>query len=53
MMEIGIDSFAAAFTEDSRVVSAPERLRDLIAQIERADQAGLHVFAASGFLTFI
>jgi len=44
MMEIGIDSFAAAFTEDSRVVSAPERLRDLIAQIERADQAGLHVF---------
>src|SRR5262249_33102350 len=35
-MEIGIDSFAAAFTEESRAVSAAERLRDLIAQIERA-----------------
>src|SRR5436309_7706585 len=43
-MEIGIDSFAAAFTEDSRTVSASERLRDLIAQIERADQVGLDSF---------
>jgi len=30
-MEIGVDSFAAAFTDDSRTVSAPDRLRDLIA----------------------
>ena len=43
-MEIGIDSFAAAFTEHSRTVSASERLRDLIEQIERADQVGLHSF---------
>src|SRR6266850_2498460 len=43
-MEIGIDSFAAAFTEDSRTVSASERLRNLIEQIERADQVGLDSF---------
>ena len=43
-VEIGIDSFAAAFTDDSRAVSASDRLRDLIAQIERADQAGLDSF---------
>jgi probable LLM family oxidoreductase len=43
-VEIGIDSFAAAFTEDSRAVRTSDRLRDLLAQIERADQAGLHSF---------
>src|SRR5580765_1928362 len=43
-MEVGIDSFAAAFTEDSRAVSPSDRLRDLLAQIERADQAGVHSF---------
>src|SRR5206468_2191322 len=43
-MEIGIDSFAAAFTEDSRTVSASERLHDLIGQIGRADQVGLDSF---------
>ena len=43
-MEIGIDSFAAAFTDDSRAVSASDRLEDLIAQIERADQVGLDSF---------
>src|SRR5262245_1818268 len=43
-IEIGIDSFAAAFTEDSRAVSASDRLGDLIAQIERADQLGLDSF---------
>src|SRR5438093_5475939 len=43
-MEIGIDSFAAAFTQDSRTVSASERLRNLIEQIERADQVGLDSF---------
>src|SRR5262249_5626988 len=43
-VEIGIDSFAAAFTEQSRAVSPADRLRDLIAQIEHADQAGLHSF---------
>src|SRR5215510_7092787 len=43
-MEIGIDSFAAAFTDESRAVSAQDRLRDLIAQIEHADRVGVHSF---------
>src|SRR5258705_11433689 len=43
-MEIGIDSFAAAFTEASRTVSASERLRNLIEKIERAAQVGLDSF---------
>src|SRR6202158_4569900 len=43
-MQIGIDSFAAAFTDDSRTVSEPERLRSLIDQIEYADKVGLDSF---------
>src|SRR5258706_2100665 len=43
-MEIGLDSFAAAFTEDSRSVSTSERLRNVVEQIEHADQVGLDVF---------
>ncbi|HZN54668.1 MAG TPA: Atu2307/SP_0267 family LLM class monooxygenase [Candidatus Polarisedimenticolaceae bacterium] len=43
-MEVGIDSFAAAFTDDSRAVSPSDRLVDLIAEIERADQVGLDSF---------
>ena len=43
-MEIGIDSFAAAFTEDSRAVSTSDRLGNLIEQIEHADQLGLDSF---------
>ena len=43
-MEVGIDSFAAAYTEASRQVGPADRLRDLIEQIEHADQAGLDVF---------
>lgn len=43
-MQIGIDSFAAAYTDASLAVRAPERLRELIEQIEHADQAGLDVF---------
>jgi probable LLM family oxidoreductase len=43
-MEIGIDSFAAAFTEDSRAIRPADRLRDLIRQIEHADQVGLDSF---------
>ena len=43
-MEIGIDSFAAAHNESSRAVSESERLRNLIEEIEYADQAGLDVF---------
>ena len=43
-MEVGIDSFAAAFTESSRTVNQSERLQDLVSQIEIADQVGLDVF---------
>jgi probable LLM family oxidoreductase len=43
-VEIGIDSFAAAHNESSRAVSESERLRNLIEEIEYADQVGLDVF---------
>ena len=43
-MEIGIDSFAAAHNESSRAVSPADRLRNLIEEIEHADQVGLDVF---------
>jgi probable LLM family oxidoreductase len=43
-MQIGIDSFAAAYTESSLAVKSSDRLRELIEQIEHADQAGLDVF---------
>jgi probable LLM family oxidoreductase len=43
-MEVGIDSFAAAYTETSQKISASERLLNLVAEIEHADQAGLDVF---------
>src|SRR5712672_1009214 len=43
-MQIGIDSFAAAYTDSSLAVSASERLRNLVEQIEHADQVGLDVF---------
>src|SRR5436309_15105788 len=43
-MQIGVDSFAAAFDERSRAVSASERLRNLVEQIEHADQVGLDAF---------
>jgi len=43
-MQIGIDSFAAAYTDTSLAVNTSDRLRDLVEQIEHADQAGLDVF---------
>ena len=43
-MEVGIDSFAAAFDEDSRAVSPAERLRQLVEQIAHADEAGVDAF---------
>src|SRR5712671_1799969 len=43
-MQIGIDSFAAAYTDSSLAVSPSRRLRDLVEQIEHADQVGLDVF---------
>src|SRR5438067_4146907 len=43
-VEIGIDSFAAAHDDASRALSPTQRLRNLIEEIELADQAGLDVF---------
>ena len=43
-MQVGIDSFAAAFDDASLSVSPSERLQNLVEQIERADQVGLDVF---------
>jgi probable LLM family oxidoreductase len=43
-MQVGIDSFAAAYTEASLAVSPADRLRDLMEQIQHADQVGLDVF---------
>jgi probable LLM family oxidoreductase len=43
-MQIGIDSFAAAYTDNSLAVSTSDRLRNLVEQIEHADQVGLDVF---------
>jgi probable LLM family oxidoreductase len=44
MIQIGIDSFAAAYDDTSLAVEPSERLRNLVEQIERADQVGLDSF---------
>src|SRR5216117_3136155 len=43
-MEVGVDSFAAALTETSVAVSQADRMRDLLEEIEHADQVGLDFF---------
>src|SRR5580692_11163432 len=43
-MQVGIDSFAAAFDENSRAVNPAERLRQLVQQIEHADEIGVDAF---------
>src|SRR6267143_1015566 len=43
-MEIGIDSFAAAHDDTSRAQSATQRLRNLLEEVEHADQVGLDSF---------
>ena len=43
-MQVGIDSFAAAFDDSSLAANASKRLRNLVEQIEYADQVGLDVF---------
>jgi probable LLM family oxidoreductase len=43
-MEIGVDSFAAAIGESNIAVSPADRLRDLLDEIEHADEVGLDVF---------
>jgi len=43
-MQIGIDSFAAAFDGNSRAVNPAARLRQLVEQIQHADDVGLDTF---------
>ena len=43
-MQIGIDSFAAAYSDDSLAISPSDRLRNLVEEIELADQVGLDSF---------
>jgi alkanesulfonate monooxygenase SsuD/methylene tetrahydromethanopterin reductase-like flavin-dependent oxidoreductase (luciferase family) len=43
-VQIGIDRFAAAHNDTSRALSPTQRLRNLIDQIEHADQVGLDGF---------
>ena len=43
-MQVGIDSFAAAHDDSSLAVDPSVRLRNLVEQIEHADQVGLDAF---------
>jgi probable LLM family oxidoreductase len=43
-VQVGIDSFAAAYDESSRAVTPSNRLQDLVEQIAHADEVGLDVF---------
>src|SRR4051812_439722 len=43
-MQVGIDSFAAAFDDSSLSIDTSERLQNLIEEIKLADQVGLDVF---------
>jgi probable LLM family oxidoreductase len=43
-MQVGVDSLAAAFDENSRAVNPAERLRQFVQQIEHADEVGVDAF---------
>ena len=43
-MQVGIDSFAAAYLDESRAQNPADRITELVEQVERADQVGLDVF---------
>ena len=43
-MQVGIDSFAAAYTDTSLAVSPSDRLREMLEEIEYADKIGLDVY---------
>src|SRR4030088_3088131 len=45
-MQVGIDSFAAAFDENSRALNPADRLRQLVEQIEHADEGGPDAFGS-------
>ncbi len=43
-MQIGVDSFAAAYDDSSLAVSPSQRIREMVEQIVLADEVGLDVF---------
>jgi len=43
-VQVGIDSFAAAYTDASQAISPSDRLREMIEEIEYADKVGLDVY---------
>ena len=43
-MQVGIDSFAAAYTDASQAVSPSDRLHEMLEEIEYADKVGLDVY---------
>jgi len=43
-VQVGIDNFAAAYTDASRAVSPSDRLREMLEEIEYADKVGLDVY---------
>src|SRR6266571_3082733 len=43
-VQIGIDSFAAAYTNASQAISPSDRLREMLEEIEYADKVGLDVY---------
>src|SRR5438105_2566198 len=43
-VQVGIDSFAAAYLDESRAQNPADRITELVEQVERADQVGLDVF---------
>ena len=46
-MQVGIDSFAAAFDDSSLAVSPRDRPRHLVDEIEHADEVGLTSLASA------
>ncbi len=43
-MQVGIDSFAAAYTDASQAVKPSDRLHEMLEEIEYADKVGLDVY---------
>src|SRR5213594_2485383 len=43
-VQVGIDSFAAAYTDASQAISPSDRLREMLKEIEYADKVGLDVY---------
>src|SRR5438093_4990664 len=43
-VQVGIDSFAAAYTDASQAISPSDRLREMVEEIEYADKVGLDIY---------